>query len=120
MQIISKFAFFYNIDYYLYVMNKNNKKQSENTSSYCTKCFGSLGVASRMKIYLFIKKSGKSDVNRIVKHINLRQPTVSYHLKDMKILGLLDSVRKGKKIYYSINKNCPINHSHCVLGDLNI
>lgn len=82
----------------------------------CTKCFGSLGIDSRMKIYKFLKKSGKSTVTGVVDMVGLTQPTVSYHLKEMKDAGLLNNSKAGKEVFYSINKACVTNVEGCFLA----
>jgi ArsR family transcriptional regulator len=82
----------------------------------CTKCFGSLGIDSRMKIYKFLKKSGKSTVTGVVDMVGLTQPTVSYHLKEMKDAGLLNSSKAGKEVFYSVNKDCLTNVTGCFLA----
>ena len=84
----------------------------------CTKCFGSLGVDSRMKIYKFLRSCGKSTVSAIVNVVKLTQPTVSYHLKEMKDAGLLDSSKVGKEVYYSIRESCPTSENFCVLSGI--
>lgn len=84
----------------------------------CTKCFGSLGIDSRMKIYKFLKETGKSTVSDVVAIVGLTQPTVSYHLKAMKGAGLLVSSKKGKEVFYSVNDNCPSNSVGCILANL--
>jgi len=89
----------------------------ENTP--CTKCFGSLGIESRMKIYKFLKKNGKSTVSAVVDVVGLTQPTVSYHLKEMKDAGLLTGSKSGKEVYYSVNKSCPSNILGCFLAQAN-
>lgn len=72
----------------------------------CTKCLGILGIPSRMKIYSFLRKKGKKTVSDVVDVVNLTQPTVSYHLKEMKDAGLLHSEKVGKEVFYEINKDC--------------
>lgn len=85
-------------------------------NSTCTKCFSTLGVSSRMKIYRYLKKNGKSTVSIIVDVAKLTQPTVSYHLKEMKDAGLLKSSKAGKKVYYIVNESCPSNLEGCFLA----
>ena len=99
------------IDYYLCM-----SKKFERFNDPCTNCFNSLGVGSRMKIYKYLKKMGKKPVSEIVVHIGLKQPTVSYHLNEMKSSGLLKSVKRGKKVIYSIEESCPHHHVECFLN----
>src|SRR3989304_4573109 len=82
----------------------------------CTDCFKSVSVPSRMAIYNFINLSGgEATVGQVVGYIGLRQPTVSYHLKEMKDAGLLKSRKSGKEVFYSIDEVCPTDGDICVL-----
>jgi ArsR family transcriptional regulator, arsenate/arsenite/antimonite-responsive transcriptional repressor len=81
----------------------------------CTKCFNTLGVSSRMKIYNLLRKKGRETVSGIVDVIKLTQPTISYHLKEMKDAGLLINQKVGKEVYYAINAKCPTSAANCVL-----
>jgi DNA-binding transcriptional ArsR family regulator len=73
-----------------------------------------------MSIYNYLNKDGKeASVSEIVEYVGLTQPTVSYHLKEMKHAGLLHSKKDGKEVFYSINRTCPHhNDRDCVLHDL--
>lgn len=86
------------------------KKETE-----CSACFKLLGVPSRMFIYSFLSGKGEASVREIVGVAKLKQPTVSYHLRKMKKLGLLTSRREGKEIYYKAGKKCPHGSRICVL-----
>ena len=90
------------IDYHLYVMIKDM----------CSKCFRSLGVPSRMKMYIYLQNNNIATVSQIVEVVALKQPTVSYHLKEMENTGLLISKKVGKEVYYQIGGQCPI----CILS----
>ena len=83
--------------------------------SLCTRCFKNLGVDSRVKLFSFIEKNGESNVSDLTKFLGLRQPTVSYHLKEMMLSGLLNKVAKGKSVYYSVNALCPHDGHACVI-----
>ena len=86
--------------------------------SACTHCFSGLGVQSRMDIYQYLRHKGSATVNELVELVHLTQPTVSYHLKEMKESGLLTSIKKGKEVYYEINPLCPIYKHECVLNNV--
>ena len=62
-----------------------------------------------MKIYKYLKETGKHTVSEIVEIAKLKQPTVSYHLNTMKEAGLLDSEKQGKKVYYFTNHECVLD-----------
>jgi len=86
----------------------------------CTHCFKSVSVPSRMAIYNHLNKTeGKeATVGEIVNHVGLTQPTISYHLQEMKNTGLLKSKKVGKEVFYSVNKVCPHFGQECVLYSL--
>ncbi len=86
----------------------------------CVKCFSGLGVESRMQIYRFLKDHGSASVTELVRVVGLTQPTVSYHLKEMKQLGLLTNKKHGKEVKYEINPICSIYHKECVLTNVNL
>lgn len=90
------------------------------TETACTNCFKSLGVPSRMAIYKYLSGSGASSVGSIVSVVELTQPTVSHHLKEMKESGMLNSYKKGKEVFYTINNECPHFHRECVLRGIDI
>lgn len=97
------------------MLSKNKSKIKSVGDKTCVVCFNVLGIDSRMKIYLFLKKSGKTTVSSIVDQLTLTQPTVSYHLSEMKKAGILKSKRVGKEIFYSLSDTCKTYHQDCVL-----
>ena len=100
--------------------HSNNIKVNNARVVRCTHCFKSVSVPSRMTIYNFLNADEKeATVGEIVEHVGLTQPTVSYHLKEMKHSGLLNSKKVGKEVIYSINRSCPHHNEHeCVLHNL--
>jgi DNA-binding transcriptional ArsR family regulator len=62
---------------------------------------------SRRKIYEYLFTQGERTVSDITRVMKLRQPTVSYHLKEMKKEGLLQSRKQGREVYYSVKMMCP-------------
>lgn len=97
-------------------MSENPKNKIKNKDVInCSTCFKLLGIPSRMVIYTYLADGKKATVNEIVSKLDLTQPTVSYHLKEMKTAGVLDSKRSGKKIHYFIDTSCPHNQEGCIL-----
>jgi len=62
---------------------------------------------SRRKIYEYLATHGEKTVNEITQVMKLRQPTVSYHLRQMKKEGILTSRRQGREVFYSVKLTCP-------------
>lgn len=82
------------------------------------RCFSTLGVGSRMRIFEYLRKTGKATVGEIVDVVKLTQPTISYHLKEMKVAGLLESDKAGKEVRYHIRRKCPSRNEDCVLSKM--
>lgn len=81
----------------------------------CQGCFGSLGIDSRYKIYEFLKETPSLSVSDIAGKVGLKQPTVTYHLKQMEENGLVRSSKKGHFVMYQINEVCPQTLKNCIL-----
>jgi ArsR family transcriptional regulator len=64
---------------------------------------------SKRKIYEFLSMAGEKTVTEITKMLGLRQPTVSYHLKQMQEQGLLAKRKEGRKVYFFVEMACPEN-----------
>ena len=85
----------------------------------CITLFKSLGVPTRMEIYKYLQDHEEATVGEIVETINLTQPTISYHLGEMKDENTLKSRKKGKEVYYSINTICPYSDGEeCVFKNI--
>ncbi len=72
-----------------------------------------------MVIYNYLSKGKKATVSEIVNYVKLTQPTVSYHLNEMKKNGILVREKQGKEVYYSVGHICPHYDTLCVLEDIN-
>ena len=81
----------------------------------CSDCFKSLGIDARIKMYLYLREHGETTVSGLVKLVKLTQPTVSYHLKEMRELGLLSSRKSGKEVHYSVNEGHHSCGHDCIL-----
>ena len=44
-------------------------------------------------------------VNDIVAKMGVTQPTVSHHLRKLREAGLLESERRGKQVYYTLDQS---------------
>ncbi len=63
----------------------------------------SLADENRLRILLCVM-DGKKSVSQIVEALNLSQPLVSHHLKELKRTLLVDVERRGPFIYYEITE----------------
>jgi len=62
----------------------------------------SLADGNRLRILLYISRERKS-VSDIVHELNLSQPLVSHHLKELKHALLVEVQREGPFVYYQIS-----------------
>lgn len=61
-----------------------------------------LADENRLRI-LFSVSKGKKSVSRIVEELNLSQPLVSHHLKELKRSLLVNVERRGPFVYYELS-----------------
>lgn len=69
----------------------------------CAGCFAGLSCGIRIEIINLLKEKDRMSVLEITKHFKVTQPTITYHLKYLKQVGILSSRKKGRKVYYFIN-----------------
>jgi len=62
-----------------------------------------LSDENRLRILLFLR-DGKRSVSQIVEELNLSQPLVSHHLRELKRALLVAVERKGPFVYYGLEK----------------
>ncbi len=67
--------------------------------------FKALSDENRLRIVLAISEAegGSLTVSEIVKKLDISQPLVSHHLKELKFAGLLDPERRGPFIHYRLS-----------------
>jgi ArsR family transcriptional regulator len=78
----------------------------------CLKCINSLSVTTRLRIVGLLKQKPQN-VSQIEAKFNLTQPTISYHLKFLKELGILKEKKRGREKYYFLNKKYPCKN--CII-----
>ncbi len=64
----------------------------------------SLADENRLRIILWLG-NGKKSVSRLAAELNLSQPLVSHHLRELKRSLLVKVERRGPFIYYEMNDN---------------
>ncbi len=73
----------------------------------CPLAMPQMADPSKRKIYEFLSMAGEKTVSELTLMLGLKQPTVSYHLKQMEREGLLESKKEGRKVFYSVKMECP-------------
>lgn len=55
---------------------------------------------------LVILRVCETNVSELIQHLDVTQPTISYHLAILNRAGLVTSRRVGKYVYYQANQAC--------------
>lgn len=73
----------------------------------CPQCLRLISQSSRLKIIQQLRKKF-NNVSVIVKgSLPLTQPTISHHLKVLQKMGMVLSKKRGRQIFYFLNKKYP-------------
>lgn len=78
-----------------------------NSGFCCPLAMPQMNDPSKRKLYEFLSMAGEKTVTELTVMMKLKQPTVSYHLKQMEKEGLLGSRREGRRVYYFVKMECP-------------
>ena len=82
---------------------KNSNKTKSINGSFQTLAFLAKALADENRLRILLSVSnGKKSVSRVVEELELSQPLVSHHLKELKRTLLVNVERKGPFIYYEI------------------
>ncbi len=68
------------------------------------KMFTALGDEHRQRILLTFEPNERLNVSQIVEVSTLSRTAVSHHLRVLREAGVLDSVKEGKEVYFSLDK----------------
>jgi len=71
--------------------------------------FKTLSNPNRLKIIKILSRDKKHTVFAISKKLDISANATSKHLVMLKDLGVLESKGKDNNVYYSLNKNLPID-----------
>ena len=86
-----------------YVSSDNLKKSSSVDSNFQSLAFMAKALADENRLRILLSVSnGKRSVSSIVEKLELSQPLVSHHLKELKRSLLVTVERSGPFIYYEI------------------
>lgn len=58
----------------------------------------------RQHVLELLSEHGKLNASDIVKRLKLSQPTVSHHLKILHEAKLINAIKQGKEVFYTINQ----------------
>lgn len=85
-------------------MNKHYLRAIPREWRTIAKAFTALGDEHRQRILLTFEPGEELNVGQIVEVSTLSRSAVSHHLKLMREAGVLDAEKRGKEVWYRINK----------------
>ncbi|MCX5751227.1 MAG: metalloregulator ArsR/SmtB family transcription factor [Candidatus Saganbacteria bacterium] len=84
------------------MVNKIKCKCADYDYSNLLKLLKIIAEANRLRIICFLKQKERC-VCEIVEALDIPHNLASHHLKELRSVGLLTSLRKGKYIFYRVN-----------------
>jgi DNA-binding transcriptional ArsR family regulator len=96
-------------------MNKNYMRAVPKEWRNIGKMFTALGDEHRQRILLTFEPGERLNVSQIVEVSTLSRTAVSHHLRVLREAGVLDSVKEGKEVYFSMDKKFVMESLRTVL-----
>lgn len=72
----------------------------------CPQCLRLIAEGTRAKIIKYLRKKPEK-AGKIGANFVLTQPTISHHLRVLEKFGMVFSRKKGREIFYFLNKKYP-------------
>jgi DNA-binding transcriptional ArsR family regulator len=85
-------------------MNRDYSREIPVEWRHVSALFTALGDEHRQRILLTFERGEELNVSQIVSVSTLSRPTVSHHLKILRDANVLISEKRGKEIFFHINK----------------
>ena len=86
-------------------MNRNYRRAIPREWRAISRAFTALGDEHRQRILLTFEPGERLNVGQIVEVSTLSRSAVSHHLKLLREAGVLESEKRGKEVYYWIDKS---------------
>ena len=86
-------------------MKQTKVRFSSDKLNYSCNLMRALAHPLRLKILEYIDQRGETNVNKIYHTLQIEQSITSQHLKILRLAGVVNGRRDGKKVYYTINYN---------------
>ncbi len=84
-------------------MKQTKVRFSSDKLNYSCNLMRALAHPLRLKILEYIDDKGETSVNKIYHTLQIEQSITSQHLKILRLAGVVQGRRDGKKVFYTIN-----------------
>lgn len=95
-------------------MKQTKVRFSSDKLDYSCTLMRALAHPLRLKILEYIDQKGETSVNKIYHKLQIEQSITSQHLKILRLAGVVNGRRDGKKVFYTINYNIVTKASKAV------
>ncbi|HLQ61488.1 MAG TPA: metalloregulator ArsR/SmtB family transcription factor [Candidatus Acidoferrales bacterium] len=65
--------------------------------------FLALANPTRLRIVEYLAQAGERSVNDLAQHLRMSQPRVSWHLRRLRLGGVIQGRRDGREVYCSLD-----------------
>lgn len=96
-------------------MNKDYMRSIPKAWRNIAKVYSALGDEHRQRILLTFEAGERLNVGQIVEVSTLSRSAVSHHLKILRDAGVLQSEKRGKEVYFWINKDFLVHSMETVV-----
>ncbi|MGB0904474.1 MAG: metalloregulator ArsR/SmtB family transcription factor, partial [Mangrovicoccus sp.] len=79
--------------------------------------FAALGHETRLKVFALLAQSGSYAASELAQATGLSPSALSFHLKDLRLAGLVDHRREGRQVFYQADQNAVDLLAHFLLRD---
>lgn len=91
--------------HWFFILSEKNMKCSEKSDlKSISEILTIISQENRLQIICLLNKEGELCVCKITEILNLKQNLASHHLNLLKNIGLLNTRREGKNIFYELDK----------------
>ena len=84
-------------------MKQTKVRFSSEKLNYSCNLMRALAHPLRLRILEYIDQKGETSVNKIYHKLQIEQSITSQHLKILRLAGVVEGRRDGKKVFYTIN-----------------
>jgi ArsR family transcriptional regulator len=96
-------------------MNKDYMRSIPKAWRNIAKMYSALGDEHRQRILLTFERGESLNVGQIVEVSTLSRTAVSHHLRVLREAGVLSSEKRGKEVYFWINKDLLVESMETVV-----
>ncbi|NLF02579.1 MAG: helix-turn-helix transcriptional regulator [Anaerolineales bacterium] len=84
-------------------MVEQQRRASDETLRDMARYFAGLKDVMRLRIMATLASAGAMTVTELARTLHASQPLISFHLRPLRVIGLVKVRRTGREVHYSLN-----------------